>query len=329
MKQLLIVNSAKALDAGTSVTGYDFSGLDKGAISFFYPNETTLISGVATKNFGIALGRGTNKPAFIIPEVDVNTLEITHTYPHAGTKFSATFSLGTTVVGKEYTVILAKKGTVPGERNLFTISIVAKTTNGSTEYAESVAFVNAVNSKSNELFNVTATYSTTSVTITANDYSDYELKFADSLAGTTTIPSHGKKPIGDKEFIADLAQQCAAGKGFVYLDGESKDINPGFPEEVEDQGTLNTSGSSPAPTGSSTVGYKIYNLHFATGRVAGKQTDERVWQYVHIAIPLKKADGSTKSSALDSLNTILPEGAYLTNMQSAATSAAITAAAQA
>ena len=324
MKQLLIVNSAKALNAGTSVTGFDLSGLDKGAISFFYPNETTLLSGVAMKNFGIALGRGANKPAFVIPEVDVNTLEITHTFPYAGATFEASFTMPTAVVGNEYTVILVKKGVVPHERNLFTTTIVAKTT---TAADVATAFRKAINDKTNDLFPFTASGSSTTVTITCNNAGeDYEIKFADELASvTTTSLTHGKPAIGDAAFLSDLARRSAAGKGFVYLDNESLDINPGFPEDVEEQ-TLNTSGSgTPAK---STVGYKIYNLHFATGRVAGKQVDERVWQYVHIAVPLTKADGTTKAAALDSLDAILPEGYYVTNMQAAATSAAITAAAQ-
>ena len=51
-------------------------------------------------------------------------------------------------------------------------------------------------------------------------------------------------------------------------------------------------------------------MRFATGRKAGKQTDERIWQYIHIAIPLKKADGTTDASALSALNTMLPEGVF-------------------
>lgn len=314
MKQLLIVNSGQALNAGTSVTAYDFSGLNAGAISFFECGvdqaASTLLSGPATKNFGIALGRGANMPAFVIPEVDISTLEITQTLPYAGATFAATFTMPTTVVGKEYTVILVKKGTVPHERNIFSTGIVAKTDNttGSAQYKEAAALRKAINDKTSDMFPFLATGTSNTVTITCQiPGEDWEIKFVDALAGTSTSSlTHGKKAIGDKAYIADLAQRCAADKGFVYLDGESKDIYPGYPEAVEGDWTMNTSGSGD----SSTTGYKIYNLHFATGRKAGKQVDERVWQYVHIAIPLTKADGSTAASALSSLNAILPEGVF-------------------
>ena len=308
MKQLLIVNSNKALNAtadSTISTPYDFSGLAEGALAFFELGGTALLSGPATKNFGIALGKGANKPALVIPEVDIDTLEIVQTLPYAGTTFAASFTMPATVVGKTYTVVMVKKGTVPTERNLFSTSIVAGSTTAATE---ATALRKAINDKTNDMFPFVASGSSSTVTITCqNPGEDWEIKFADDLYGTATSSiTHGKKAIGDEAYILDLAQRCAADKGFVYLDQASKDIYPGYTEKVEAVGTMNTSGSG----SSSTVGYKIFNLHFATGRKAGKQVDERVWQYVHIAIPLTKADGSTAASALSSLNAILPAGVF-------------------
>lgn len=308
MKQLLIVNSAKALNAtasGTISTPYDFSALAEGAITFFELGGTTLLSGPATKNFGIALGKGANKPALVIPEVDIDTLEIVHTLPYKGATFTASFTMPTTVVGKTYTIIMVKKGVVPNERNLFSVSIVAGTTTAATEAGK---LRDAINAKTGEMFPFVGSGSTSTVTITCqNPGEDWEIKFADDLYGTSTSSlTHGKKAIGDKDYIVDLAQRCAADKGFNYLDQASKDIYPGYPENVEEVGEMNTSGSGD----SSTVGYKIFNLRFATGRKAGKQTDERVWQYVHIAIPLTKVDGTTAAAALSSLNSILPAGVF-------------------
>ena len=308
MKQLLIVNSNKALNAtasGTISTPYDFSTLAEGAIAFFELGGTSLLSGPATKNFGIALGKGANKPALVIPEVDIDTLEIVHTLPYKGATFTASFTMPTTIVGKEYTIIMCKKGVVPNERNLFTVSIVAGTTTAATEAGK---LRDAINAKTGEMFPFVGSGSTSTVTITCqNPGEDWEIKLADGLYGTSISSiTHGKKAIGDTAYILDLAQQCAADKGFNYLDQASKDLYPGYPEKVEEIGEMNTSGSGD----SSTVGYKIFTLRFATGRKAGKQTDERVWQYVHIAIPLKKADGTTDASALSALNTMLPEGVF-------------------
>ena len=318
MNQLLIVNSAKALTAkadsnGSYATPYDLSNLAEGAITFFELGASSVLSAAATKNFAIALGRGANKPALVIPEVDIDTLEIVKALPTAGTTFSVSFTMPTTVVGKEYTVLLIKKGTVPHERNLFTVSIVAGSTTASTE---ATAMRSAVNNKANELFNVTASGSSTTVTITANDDADYEVKFADELTGTSTSSlTHGKPAIGDKKYIEKLARKCAGNKGFTLLDSESAILYPGYPEAVEDL-VPNTSGSD----GVSTAGYAIYNLHFATGRKSGKQVDERVWQYVYIAVPITNSSYST-------IDSILPEGKFSANAMDASASAAVTAAA--
>ena len=302
MKQLLIVNSQKALNAkavaaGVTVTPYDFSNLAAGAISFFELGASSVLTNAAPKkNFGIALGRGTNMPAFVIPEVDISTLEIVKALPAVGTKFSATFTFPTPVVGKEYTIILVKKGVVSHERNLFTCSIVAKTTTAATEAAELVKYVN---NKTNELFAVSASNSSDVVTITGLDNTDYEIKFADTLFGVTTSSLTNAKPaIGDKAYIADLARRCAGDKGYTLTDSESLDIYPGYPETVEDL-VPNTSGQD----NTSTAGYAIFSLHFATGRKSGKQVDERVWQYVHIAVPVTNSSFST-------IGTILPEGVF-------------------
>lgn len=310
MKQLLIVNSNKAIDAGlTSNAVTDLSALQEGAISLFELGALVSLAETAakpaTKNFGIALGKGTNKPALVIPEVDIDTLEIVHTLPYKGATFAASFTMPATVVGKEYTIIMCKKGVAPNERNLFTVSIVAGTTTAATEAGK---LRDAINAKTGEMFPFVGSGSSSTVTITCqNPGEDWEIKLADGLYGTSISSiTHGKKAIGDTAYILDLVQQCAADKGFNYLDQASKDLYPGYPDKVEEIGEMNTSGSGD----SSTVGYKIFTLHFATGRKAGKQTDERVWQYIHIAIPLTKADGSTASSALSALNTILPEGVF-------------------
>lgn len=301
MNQLLIVNSTKALNAktdnaGANVTPFDLSNLAAGAVSFYELDASSVLATAPKKNFAIALGRGANKPAFVIPEVDVETLEIVKALPKAGTKFSATFTFPTPVVGKEYTVIMVKKGVVPNERNLFTTSIVAGTTTAATEGGK---LVNAINAKANDIFNVTASISTAAVTIAANDNTDWEIKFADSLYGTSTSSlTHFTPTIGDKAYIQALAQKCAAGKGFNLLDQASKDIYPGYPEAIEDL-VPNTSGTG----GASTAGYAVYSLHFATGRKSGKQVDERVWQYVYIAVPITNSSAAT-------FDTILPAGNF-------------------
>lgn len=290
MKQLLIVNSAKALNAGIS-SGKDISGLQEGALTFLDPNTDAILAAKPTANFAIALGRANGQLPFMISEVDVKSLVVTKATPVTGVAMKRTFTMPTITAGKEMGVILVKKGTVPNERNIFTTSIVAGSTTAATE---ATALVKYINNKANDLFNVKATVSGAAITIAAQDGNDYEIKFADALTGTTTSAlTQGKKAIGDKAYIADLAQRCAAGKGFNLLDQESRDIYPGFPEAVEDL-VPNSSGTG----GVSTAGYAIYSLHFATGRAAGKQVDERVWQYVHIAVPITASSYATIDTIL-------------------------------
>ena len=278
MKQLLVVNSAKALDAGlTSHKVNDLSGLEKGAITFFELGSDTALSAAPTKKFAVALGKGAGMPALVFPEIDVNTLKVTKTLPAQGVKFQVVFTAPAATAKKEYTLIFVKKNTVPNQRNKFTISVVAKTTSANDLAA---AFVTAVNSKANTMFNMTASASSANVTILCNNVGEHwNVVAADELEGTSLTITQAEREIGGKEFMLDLASQCAAGKGFNLTAENAKELYPGYPEEIEDL-------VPNAASGSSTTGYAIYNLHFATGRDFGKQMDEPVWQTLHIAVPV-------------------------------------------
>ena len=303
MKQLLIVNSAKALNAGAS-TPKDLSGLQEGAIAFFELGAASFLAAAPSKNFGIALGRPNGQAPFIISEVDAASLQITKALPQAGVTFSAVFTVPTTVVGQEYSVLVCKKGVVFNERNVYTSSIVAKTTTAATEAARLVTEINA---KTSENFPITASNSGAAITITAkNAGEDFEIKFADGLADVSlTSITHGKAAYGDAASIAELARQCAAGKGYNYLSEDGKELYPNFPEAVEAL-VPNTSGNA----GASTAGYAVITLRFMVGRDASKTRDEKVWQLVHIAIPIT-------ATSYSAVNTILPEG----TLQSAANAA--------
>ena len=300
MKQLLIVNSKKALNAkksstGAVVTPYDFSNLAEGAVSFFELGSNTLLSAAATKNFGIALGRSGDVMPFIIPEIDINTLSITVTQPSVGQKFKAEITIPNPVAGNNYTLVLVKKGTVVNERFKFTATEFVPAGTTMTAAAMATSLGNQFkNYASNGTLAISVTVSSAKITIESNNYTDqYELVASDSLHGTAVTTTHSKPNIGDKAYIEKLAQQCTAGKGFNYLARESQDIYPGYPEHVEEI----------AQEELSTKGYVVFNLHFATKREAGKTMDEAVWQYVHIAVPKNNASYSTIAA-------MLPEGNF-------------------
>ena len=314
MKQLLIVNSAKALDAkksstGAAVTPYDFSNLAEGAVSFFELGGNTVLAKPATKNFGIALGRGGDVMPFIIPEIDINTLNITVTQPSAGQKFKAEITIPTPVEGNNYTLVLVKKGTSINERFKFTATEFVPAGSSMTAAAMATSLGNQFkNYASNGTLAITVTISSAKITIESNNYTDqYELVASDSLHGTTVTTTPSKPNIGDKHYIETLAQQCTAGKGFNYLARESRDIYPGYPEPVEEI----------AQDDIATKGYVVFNLRFATKREAGKTMDEAVWQYVHVAVPKDNTSYSTIAA-------MLPEGNFkdVTSAAAAASAAA-------
>lgn len=286
MKQLLIVNSAKALDAGlTSHKVNDLSGLEAGAITFFELGADTALSAAPAKNFAIALGKGAKSPAFVIPEVDIETLTVTETVPAKGVKFKVEFTAPAGTAKKDYTLIFVKKDTVPNQRNKFTITISVGSANLSAAQLAG-KFVDAVNSKANEMFDFVASNVSDAVTIECNNVGElWNAVAADQLEGTSITITQGEREIGGVEFIKDLASRCAAGKGFNYTAENAHELYPGYPEAVE-------ALVPDAVSGSCTAGYSVFNLHFATKRDFGKQTDERVWQNVHIAVPITNASYS-------------------------------------
>lgn len=312
MKQLLIVNSTKALNAkknstGAEVTPYDLSNLAEGAISFFELGGSAVLAAAATKNFAIALGRSGDVMPFIIPEININTLSITVTQPSAGQKFKAEITIPTPVEGKNYTLTMVKKGTVVNERFKFSATEFVPAGASMTAAAMATSLGNQFkNYANNGTLAITVTVASAKITIESNNYTDqYELVASDSLHGTAVTTTPSKPNIGDKTYIENLAQQCAAGKGFNYLARESRDIYPAYPENVEEI----------AQTELATKGYVVFNLRFATKREAGKTMDEAVWQYVHIAVPKNNSSYSTIAA-------ILPEGNFKITSAPAPSSAA-------
>lgn len=335
MKQLLIVNSTTAINAKNpsgSVTGKDLSGLKPGAIAFGELGSDSVLAGIATKNFWIALGRPNGQVPFIIPEVDIRTLSIVKSAPVASSTFElnitipdpsdvATLVNPTSMVNSpiaEYGITFIKQGTVPHERNTWNVSIASQSDSAALV---AQALAKAINDKSSDTFPFTATTDKAGVEVQClNPGEVWTVRFTDcldslnhfdvedesnsqyliyNLSGTEVgSMTTGHKAVGDKADIQDLASRCAAGKGFTdtYRDGDT--IYPGYPETVED------------------TTYNVYTLRFRVGRDSAKTRDERVWQIVHIAVPV----GATAASDIEAL---LPEGNYMDNVNASNTAAAI------
>ena len=284
MKQLLIVKSGTQLNGGAT-DAKDLSPMPFGAIGFFSLDDYSWLSAKPTCDFGIALGRGSNSPAFVIPEVDIHTLRVNVAEPDAGTAFHAEITVPTVEEGSTYTIVLVKKAAVPHERNTWTATetvFVGDTTTDAAGIATKLAAYFQRMADTGSL-NVSAVASGSKVTITGlNVGEQFTVKLADDLAGATKTLVEATPAIGDKKYIQHLASECAAGKGFTdtYQNGDS--IYPGYPEEVED------------------LKYKVYTLRFAVGRKSAKTRDERVSQLVHIAVPSASGIVTTLDSIVSS-----------------------------
>ena len=302
----------------------DLSGLYAGAIAFAELGAKTTLAGIASKNFWIALGRPNGQVPFLIPEVDIHSLTIQKSAPVAATTFQAVITLPdpddvaelipatSRVISPiaEYGIVFIKKGAVPHERNSYSVQ-VATTVDTATLLGDKLEA--AINAKTSENFPFTASNSSGTLTITCtNTGEDWDIKFFDCLEGLngtpvytksgntsadlvtgykigptgseTVVVTFGRKAIGDKADIQDLASRCAAGKGFTDTDRHGDTIYPGYPEAVAD------------------TTYYVYTLRFRVGRDSAKTRDERVWQIVHIAVP------AAASTLLDAM---LPTGKYM------------------
>ena len=292
MKQLFIVKSSAALNGGKSAPNA-LDSMTAGSIGFYHLDTPgSWLSAAPTKDFAIAFGRGANSPAIVFPEVDFKTLSINVAAPSTGTAFTATITIPTTVVGKTYTIVLVKKGTVPHERNTWTATETVYDATKQTAaviaaklgaYFERMAIVDPLN--------ITVSVSGAAITITAVDKRDqFTVKLGDDLYGATVTSGQSTvsalsetpaaPPVGDKAYIQFLASECAENRGFsdTYRDGDT--IYPAYPMEVEDKQ------------------YTVYTLRFAVGRKSAKTRDERVWQLVHVAVP-------TDATAKTTIATIL------------------------
>jgi len=285
MKQLFIVKKTAALNGGAAKP-QDVSAMTDGSIGFYkLSDDSAWLAAAASEDFAIVGGTPANAPSRVFPEVDFNSLKVVLTEPKNGVAFQAEITIPTPVVGKDYTLSLVKLGTVPGQRSVWTASFRALTTTAADvataletqlkNFAQGGTYTDGGG------VNVTVTRAGAKITVTGNVAGEqYALKAGDALFGTTVTTTVAEPAIGDKAYVEKLAQQCAADKGFNYLDQASKDIYPGYPEAVENES------------------YYIFNLHFATSRKAGKTGDEAVMQYVHIAVP----SGAT---SLNTIRTIL------------------------
>lgn len=262
MKQLILGKNKAYASAAKST---DLTSVAEGTIAMFKLSDGSLITGKVDSDFSLVLGRKTNVTPFIIPEVNFKTLTVEKATNQPAKTFTAKMTIANAVAGKNYTIIVVKKGVIRHERNTWTATCMAKSTTVTDVAADLVKQFNG----SSETSGITASNSGGVITFTASVAGvDFDIVGADELTGVKpTAVTNGIPGILDKAYVMDLASRCAAGKGFNYTAQDASEIYPGYPEEVED------------------TTYTMYTLRFAVPRVAAKQRDEVVYQIVHIVVP--------------------------------------------
>jgi hypothetical protein len=291
MKQLLIVKSGtklnKKADGSTNISTPADLPVGGIAINKLY-GDGALLTSAAAGNFTIALGRPNGQKAFVIPEVDFNSLTVTKASFSAGVAMVAQVTVNQST--KDVGFAIVKKDVVPHQRNMLSFSVPGTNvaaTDATTLKDQAENRINVMGLP----FTISRSSATLTITCTEVGAMYTIVGIGDVTVNTSTGSAHPAEPaIGDKKYIQNLASQCAAGKGFEHTAPEGHEFIPGYPEEVEDKD------------------YWVYTLRFAVHRDSAKTRDEVVSQLVHIAIPNKHTAGTGGAADTDepeiSLDTI-------------------------
>ena len=276
MKQCLIVKSGTTLATGDA---YDLTTLAKGQIGFFGLDDSKYVSDAAlSKDFGIAVGGGENARAFVVPEVDFNSLSVAKSGPQEGSRkyvsiYMAFLSQLFDKPDLALTFIITRKGRKFNERSNWTFTVINPDTGGS-----GAAFCEQINTNLGQYGYIAKTGSNGTFDIEAPINEDFSVQLGtcDFYSRNNTDnglirPGKFVPSVNLKADIQELALACAAGKSVNYLAEDGKELYPNFPVEVDSDK------------------YVVYTLRFAVGRAAAKQRDEKVTQTVHIAVPSDSA----------------------------------------
>lgn len=257
-------------------TGADLKSVPAGAIGVFVNKNgvpTVSTNGAdIDKEAMLVLGRDGAQGPVVLPLYPYHFSFVKGEY-QASTQFSASIILPAGDRVGDYTLIIAKKGTLFNERNKWTAEYHNTDVGlSAAQIAEHLAKKINNNSVGS---GVKATVSGATLTITAvNKGEDFAIIPADLLIDTeVTIASSGMGAYGDAEYVKDLAEKAAADAGFEYTYRDSYTyLYPNYPlNPLAQPDTIDS-------------GYTIFTLRFAEPRDV-KTRDEVVHQIVQVAFP--------------------------------------------
>jgi hypothetical protein len=287
MERLLFAGNVALATTPATLAAINATGIAEGAVAL-YDHEGAIISKALTKNipmFTLFVGGGAfankSKYANIVSNIDTRRFSYVKSVYTAGTKFSAEVTVPTPVVGKDYTLTMAKAHTVLNERYKWSASERAREGDTAAIIAKKLGDQLKSLGK-NEGF--TATVSVAKITVTGIDYEAWNLIAGDSMFGATITTTKAMKPINDDAALKELQIRCIGAEGINSTSNDARKLY-----------TL--------PEFSNADGWTVYTLTFYPHRDLRSGSTENVKTIIHLAIPTGAAQIATLDTILASINT--------------------------
>ena len=293
MERLLFAGKVALATTPATLAAVNAAGITEGAVAL-YDNEGAIISKALTKTipmFTLFVGGGAfaNKSKYtnIVSDIDTRRFSYVKSVYVAGTKFSAEVTVPTPVVGKDYTLTMAKAHTVLNERYKWSASERAREGDTAAIIAKKLGDQLKSLGK-NEGF--TATVAAAKITVTGIDYEAWNLIAGDSMFGATITTTKAMKPINDDAALKELQIRCIGAEGINSTSNDARKLY-----------TL--------PEFSNAGGWTVYTLTFYPHRDLRSGSTENVKTIIHLAIPTEAVQIATLDTILASINTPAAAGA--------------------
>lgn len=293
MERLLFAGNVALATTPATLAAVGAAGIAEGAVAL-YDHEGNIISKALTKRipmFTLFVGGGAfannSKYSNIVSDIDTRRFSYVKSVCAAGTKFSAEVTVPTPVVGKDYTLTMAKAHTVLNERYKWSASERAREGDTAAIIAKKLGDQLKSLGK-NEGF--TATVAAAKITVTGIDYEAWNLIAGDSMFGATITTTKAMKPINDDAALKELQIRCIGAEGINSTSNDARKLY-----------TL--------PEFSNAGGWTVYTLTFYPHRDLRSGSTENVKTIIHLAIPTEAAQIATLDTILASINTPAAAGA--------------------
>lgn len=286
MERLLFAGNVALATTPATLAAVNATGIAEGAVAL-YDHEGAIISKALTKNvpmFTLFVGGGAfankSKYANIVSNIDTRRFSYVKSVYTAGTKFSAEVTVPTPVVGKDYTLTMAKAHTVLNERYKWSASERAREGDTAAIIAKKLGDQLKSLGK-NEGF--TASVVAAKITVTGTDYEAWNLIAGDSMFGATITTTKAMKPINDDAALKELQIRCIGAEGINSTSNDARKLY-----------TL--------PEFSNAGGWTVYTLTFYPHRDLRSGSTENVKTIIHLAIPTGAAQIDTLETIFASIN---------------------------